>query len=461
MTSPIVIVGAGLAGIAAATRLAFAGKPVVVVESRRRLGGRATSFVDPRDGATLDNCQHVLMGCCTNLLDLYERMGVLDRIEWHRRIFWANPPHEPDVMAPGWLPAPAHFAGSFRKLRFLTDPTKRAIARAMWRMARIGVDGRERWRGRPFTDFMRETSQPDEAIARFWEPILTSACNARLSDLDASYGLVVLQEGFLQDSWSPAMGVPRVPLVELYGRAQGIIESAGGRVRLGVSALGLAFDGKRIASVVTDEGAIDCASVISAVPPDRLAKLCSGTLVSADCRLSKLDAISMSPILGVHLFFDESLMRTAHLVLPGRATHWLFNKGQVEDGRHHIHAVISAADEWMDLPEGEIARRVLDDIWWALPWARGLEPTGVRAVKEKRATFACVPGIDSIRPSAARDAVKGGVENLVLAGDWCATGWPATMEGAVRSGYAAAMALGAPGVVADVPSAPLARLLGL
>jgi zeta-carotene desaturase len=147
--------------------------------------------------------------------------------------------------------------------------------------------------------------------------------------------------------------------------------------------------------------------------------------------------------------------------LPGRATQWLFRKPG-EDGREHVHAVISGADAWMALDEATIVERVLDDMAWALPRVRGLAPVAVRAVKEKRATFGCVPGIDRLRPKAVPDPIAGGIPNLFLAGDWTATGWPATMEGAVRSGYAAAAACtGQGGIVADVPPGRVAAWLGL
>ena len=132
MKPPIAIVGGGLAGIAAAIRLVDAGERVVLLESRKKLGGRATSFVDPRSGEMLDNCQHVLMGSCTNLLDLYDRLGVLGSVQWHPRVWWANPPYEPDVMMPGRLPAPGHFSISFLRMKFLGVADKRSIARAMW-----------------------------------------------------------------------------------------------------------------------------------------------------------------------------------------------------------------------------------------------------------------------------------------------------------------------------------------
>lgn len=462
MTNPVVVLGGGLSGIACALRVAQAGRQVVLVESRRKLGGRATSFTDPRSGETLDNCQHVLMGSCTNLIDLYSRLGVSDSIEWHRRIHWANPPHDPDTMEIGILPAPAHYARSFMRMRFLSTQDKRAIARAMWKMIRMGRGGREAWRGKSFGQFLDSTAQTERARSHFWEAIITSACNDSCDRTDAFHGMLVFQQGFLQDSWSPNMGVARVPLAELYEPARGIIEQSGGAVRLGVSALALNFDGRRVSAVVTDEGVLEASSVVSALPPDRLSKLCSPTLRNADSRLANLDEIPFSPIVGVHLFFEQSVMALPHLVLPGRATHWLFNKGRDSAGRFHVHAVISGAHDWMELQEAEIVRRVLVDLHWALRESVGIEPTGFRSVKEKRATFSCKPGIDAQRPGTMRDGARGGIDNLILAGDWCDTGWPATMEGAVRSGNSAAAAvLGAPCLVDDVPAGAVARLLGL
>ena len=169
------------------------------------------------------------------------------------------------------------------------------------------------------------------------------------------------------------------------------------------------------------------------------------------------------PILGVHLKFDQPVMELPHLVLAGMDVHWLFNKGLDERGRQYVHAVISAADDWMALDQAEIVERVLRDLHRALPRAKGIEPVHTRSIKEKRATFAALPGVEALRPPAAPSLAAGpAIENLFLAGDWCDTGWPATMEGAVRSGYAAAMAYTGEGnLVEDVPAAPLARMLGL
>jgi uncharacterized protein with NAD-binding domain and iron-sulfur cluster len=174
----------------------------------------------------------------------------------------------------------------------------------------------------------------------------------------------------------------------------------------------------------------------------------------------------VSPILGVHLWFDRPVMTLPHLVLVDAGVHWLFNKGTDTDGRQHVHAVISAADDWMALTEQQITKKVVADIHRALPGSKGIEPIQARCIKEKRATFAATPGADAFRPSTAPAAASGpAIDNLYLAGDWCDTGWPATMEGAVRSGYAAAAeicrndGIEAGGVVDDVPASWLARLL--
>jgi zeta-carotene desaturase len=467
----IAIIGGGLAGLAAAVRLIEADCIPIVIESRKRLGGRAASFVDPRSGITIDNCQHVLLGCCTHLLDLYRRVGVLDQIEWHRELHWTSPAlaaeGRVDVLSAGWLPAPFHLAPSLMRFALWSAAERRDIARAAQRMLRLGARGRAGWRDRTFGEFLRACGQGETTIRRFWNTIIVSACNLEVDRVSAAYAMQVVQQGFLASRGSYTMGVPNVPLGELYDPAAAFIRRGGGDVFLGLSARSIAFDGDRVSGVVTEGPLVEASAVIAAVPPDRLAKLVSGAMVRADRRLAALDEFTFSPILGVHLFFETPIMETPHLVLVDapEGVQWLFNKGLRPDGAKHVHAVISAADAWMDLDEGMIVDRVLRDVHAALPASRGLAPVEARAIKEKRATFAAVPGVDSLRPGAAAGFIGlggGGIRNLFLAGDWCETGWPATMESAVRSGYAAAAAVtGLPLAAGEPPTGALARLMGL
>lgn len=465
MKRTVIIIGGGVAGLAAAVRLAEADHRAILIESRKRLGGRAGSFSDPRTGRVLDNCQHVLLGCCTHLIDLYDRLGVLERIAWHRALYWTRGRGVVDTMRAGLLPAPLHLLPSLRRMRLFDSAEKRAIGRAMWRMIRLGENGRMRWREKTFAEFLDACRQPPSVVQAFWNTVIVGACNAGVWRVSAAPAMQVFQQGLLANRWSYTMGLATVPLVELYGPAQGIIEAAGGEVRLGTSARAIAYDGRRVTGVVTTAGVIEGAAVISAVPPDRLGKLVGAALRGADTRLQELEAIEMSPILGVHLHFDQSIMELPHLVLVERGIDWLFNKGIDTDGGQYVHAVKSAADEWMGLSEVEIVRRTVDDVHHVLPASRGLEPTAVRAVKEKRATFAPTPEVERHRPRASPGTIGlggGGVENLFLAGDWCDTGWPATMEGAVRSGYAAAGAVAGVDLgIEEVPPAWLARQLGL
>ncbi|MHC4990033.1 MAG: hydroxysqualene dehydroxylase HpnE [Planctomycetota bacterium] len=461
----IAIVGGGLAGLATAVRLAEHDFVPILIESRKRLGGRATSLRDPRSGHTIDNCQHVLLGCCTNLIDLYSRLGVLEDIEWHRRFYWTAGNGQIDEVRAGWLPAPLHLSRSFGRMTLLEKDERRAVARGMWRIIRLGHRGRLAWSRRTFSEFLDETGQPVRARRRFWDPVIVSACNLASDRVGADFALQVFQEGFLANRWSYSMGLARGPLADLYDPAFDRIREQGGEVRLGCSARAIGFDGQRVTGVITEDGMVDASAVVVAVPFDRLDRLVNDTMRKRDARLGRLDELDVSPILGVHLHFEQEIMDLPHLTLVDCGVQWLFNKGVDEAGGQHIHAVISAADDWMDRSEQEIGETVMRDVHRVLPRAVGLQPVGVRAIKEKRATFAPVPGVDALRPSVAPGTIGlggGGIRNLFLAGDWCDTGWPATMEGAVRSGYLAAKAItGHGGLVEEVPPSLLSRVLGL
>lgn len=436
----VVVVGGGLAGIAAAMRLVEFGVGVTLLETRRKLGGRATSFTDPRSGDVLDNCQHVVLGCCTNYLDLLDRLGVADLIRWHTEQYWLQEGGACSVLRPGPLPAPLHYAMSMLSARLLSRRQQRALARAC--LAILRADRREH-DDKTFGEYLASLDQPDDLVARFWSPIVVSACNCDVSRVSAASALHVFQEGFLANARAGIIGVPAVPLVRLYDRAFETLERAGGRVVLGASVERIA--GRR--AVTSDGREFVADRVVCALPFERVAKALEPSLAAADPRIAPLARFTHSPILGVHITFDRPVLAHPHAVLVERPTQWLFRRigddgaGDGE-GRQTIHAVISAADDWVDLTEDEIARRVLEDVRACVPVARGAAVVGVRSVKEKRATFAPLPGLGAIRPGPA-PAPELGDDGVILAGDYTDTGWPATMEGATRSGYAAAaVALG-------------------
>lgn len=469
----IIIIGGGLAGLSTAVRLAEHNQPVTLIETRQRLGGRATSFVDPKTGDVLDNCQHVLMKCCTSLIDLYDRLGVGGRMTWHDTLYFANAQGHIDVLKPDplGLPAPLHLTRSMMGFKNLTWPEKIAIGKAVRAIMRIGKAGREQYQNTSFAEFLQAMKQPPGAIKKYWDVVIVSACNEQLDQCSAAYAMQVFQEGFLNHEDSYQMGVSDVPLLDLYDPAEKLIEEAGGKLMLTSGARRFIDDGQRITGVeLSSDEVIEGDLFISAVPFDRLGKLASDAMKAQDPRLQQLDQIQVSPIIGIHLFFDapegesNPVIDLPHLVLMESPLQWMFNKGiENLNGQtvQHLHGVISGAHDLVDQPADELIAMAVRELRQVLPNLRKVELIHGRAVKEKRATFAVKPGIDAYRPQAT-----GSIDNLILAGDWTDTGWPATMEGATRSGYTAAAAAMdwlskqhdiTP--VADLPDRPLYRLL--
>lgn len=443
MSPDVVIAGGGLAGIAAGVRAAEGGARVVLLETRARLGGRATSHVDQASGEPIDNCQHVAMGCCTNYVDLLARLGAADALDWTAEQHWIEAGGRVSRVAPGGLPPPGHFLSSFFGLRFLSTREKVAVARGALALGRLPES---RWLGRTFGDVLRDLRQPRGTIRRFWEPIIVSACNLSVDRVAACLAVKVVREGFLAGPASARVGVPNRPLVDLYDRVAELLAASGGAVRTGAGVERLA-PGR---AVLRSGEEIACDRVICALPFERALDAVRTDDGGADPRLQGLAGMTHSPIVGVHLGFDRDVLPWPHAVLVERETDWLFS---VHGNASRLHAVKSAAESWLGLAEAEILRRVETDVRACLPDATDARVVWGRAIKEKRATFAGTPGFEAARPHA-----EGAV---VLAGDYVATGWPATMEGATRSGYgAAAIALGRePGdmLVADLGPEGLSR----
>ncbi|MAY73363.1 MAG: hypothetical protein CMJ31_01315 [Phycisphaerae bacterium] len=421
----VVIAGGGIAGIAAALHLADHGKRVILCEATRRLGGRATSLVDQRSGEEIDNCQHVALGCCTTYLAMLARLDSTRHLRWDREQTWIEAGGRRSTLRPSALPAPFHQTPAFLGASFLSPIEKLAIGRCMAAIARSNVD---RWRRATFGDFLDRHHQPEGARRRFWDPIVISACNLVPSRVAASSALKVFKEGFLASPRAAEIGVSRVPLASLYDAVGPELTALKGHVALGARAARI--DERRV-ELASGE-VIRAGAVICALPPTQAARLVS------DERSADIAAIGTSPIIGVHLRFDRPVIDVPHAVLVDRPTQWLFRKDEAGES---VHAVISAADEWVDLDEDSIVERVRDDMSACLPASVDAQLSHARAIKEKRATFAATPEVERRRPTQAPERAGG----IVLAGDYTQTGWPATMEGAARSGaYAAEVVLGLP-----------------
>src|SRR5690348_2106946 len=221
------VVGGGLAGLAAGCALADAGLQVTLFERRPYVGGRASSYEHPGTGEVVDNCQHVLLGCCTNLIQFYERLGVSDKIRWFDELTFLEPGGRASRFAPTRLPAPMHNVSAFLSAHMLSMADKLAISRAMFAMSRGLSDGEQ-----DFLAWLRRHGQTERAIERFWKTVLVSALNEDLDRVSSRYAAQVFRESFMNSADAGRMGVPSIPLSQLYSAAIDYIQARGGEVLL-------------------------------------------------------------------------------------------------------------------------------------------------------------------------------------------------------------------------------------
>jgi zeta-carotene desaturase len=444
----VIVIGGGLAGLAAGVALADAGCRVRLFEQRPYLGGRATSYALP-NGEHVDNCQHVTLGCCTNLEDFYERVGSAGKIRFFDRLFFLDPQGRTGVMQAGILPAPMHMTGSFLAFAPLSLKDKLSIARALAAILFAGGQPKDAYPpAQPVSmlAWLQRHKQTPRAIDRFWRVVLVSALDEELDRTDARFGIDVFWKAFLKNGTGYRMGVPSVPLAELYDGCRIAIEKKGGEVILRSPVRSLCFKDGALAAVEFDGGREESADAfVLAIPPDKLNELLPAEIRTADPALAQLEKFKVSPITGVHFWFDREVTNEPFITLLDTQTQWIFNKtalyGMQEVSRQklggqYLQLVISASYELLKKSREEIIELCLKEVRQALPAARDAKLVKATVIKEAAATFSPEPGIDQWRPG--QETTTNG---LVLAGDWTATGWPATMEGAVRSGYLAAEAV--------------------
>jgi squalene-associated FAD-dependent desaturase len=458
----VAVIGGGLAGISAGSALADAGYHVELFERRPYLGGRASSYELPGTGEVVDNCQHVLLGCCTNLIDFYRRLGVEEQIRWYDEITFLLPDGRASTLKPSWLPAPMHTGLSFMASPVLDVKDKLAISRALLAlMPALPADN-----GEDFQTWLLRHGQTKQAIDRFWAPVLISALNDELDQLSVRYAALVIRDSFLKSAAGGRMGLPAVPLSQLYGEAASYIAARGGRVHLRASVDSIQADGSGVRiGVGGDEVAADYA--ILATPFNVVSKLLPDAPEMQSLR-EQAGHFGSSPITGIHLWFDREVTPLEHAVLLERTIQWMFQKSKILNTRResgetgsYLELVVSSSKSLVDKPRNEIIDLAMRELAEFFPAVLEAKLTKATVIKEVHATFSPVPGSDVYRPSHASPLPR-----LFLAGDWTATGWPSTMEGAVRSGYGAAEALAASSggqrqfLVADLPAKGFMRLFG-
>lgn len=465
----VLIVGGGLAGLAVAAALADREVRISVLESRPRLGGRASSFIDPVTGESVDNCQHVSMTCCTNLADFCRRVNISELFRQEEQLVFLSPEGRTSTLRAGLLPAPLHLAGGFLRANYLRWSEKLRVAYGL-ACLRSSRDDRA---GESFADWLLRHGQTIRTINLYWATVLVSALNERIEQMDVGHARKVFIDGFLRNRKGFRIEIPLVPLGELYGRRlEDWLQARDVAVRLttGVRAVESDPDGNIQGVALRSGESIAADFVVLAVPFDRVRSLLPGNLLAKVPALASVDALQSSPITGIHLWFDRSICPFDHVVTVGRLIQWVFNHTAIQgratatvaDGEkgEYLQIVISAAYDLLALDKAAILDAVLAEL--AEIWPATREATLVRSwvVTEHGATFAVRPGVEAHRP-----AQRTPVDGLFLAGDWTDTGWPATMEGAVRSGYRVAEGiledLGRPAsiVCPELPTEPLAGWL--
>lgn len=454
--SDVIVIGGGLAGLAACVALAQTGVTVTLLESRPRLGGRASSFEDLTTGELIDNCQHVAMGCCTNFRHFCRVTGIEASFRRERELFFVAPPTlttntPPDVcrFSAIPLPAPLHLTAAFLRLNYLTLREKFALARGLKALARQRPETAQRMN---FAEWLAEHRQPANVVERFWWVVLVSALSESLDRVSVAAARKVFVDGFLANRHGWEVWLPTLPLDELYsGQLTEWLTSHRVEVRLKSGVERLVLENDHVVAVDLRNG--ECLSAkqfVAAVPHQRLCSLLPGAWHNQP-PFNLINQLESAPIASVHLWFDRPITELPHAVLVGRLSQWMFNRSKVpspqfpapsENGttrnsqletRNYYQVVISNAREAAERSQEQVIAEVVAELKGIWPEANAAKLLHSRMIVEHTAVFSPRPGSEDLRP-----AQQSPIANLQLAGDWTQTGWPATMEGAVRSGFLAA-----------------------
>jgi squalene-associated FAD-dependent desaturase len=436
----VLIVGGGFAGLAAGVALAGAGRQVRLLEQKPHLGGRARSFVEPTTRSVVDNGQHLLMGCYHQTLRFLERIGTLDRVTLQPRLrmqFLERPGRLTTLECPR-LPAPWHLLVGVLRSDSFTWPEKWEIFR-LGRALRVTEDSPAGSDELTVEEWLSALGQSEKLRRNFWDLLSIAALNEDPRRAAALLFKRVLRLAFLSSPADSRLAIPRVGMSECYTEAAAAyIRARGGRVELGRNVTGFVVAEGVCEGVQLAGGErIESTTVLSAVPWFELVKLLPSDLLRAEPYFTNLLALRPAPIISINLWFDRPVTDLDFVGLRGTTVQWLFNKGKIlGSGENYVTLVLSGAHAHVGRPKDELLAVAWRELGELLPAAREAKLLHSLVIKERFATFSPCVGVEAVRP-AAQSPVRG----LYLAGDWTATGLPATIEGAVQSGNAAAQAI--------------------
>ncbi|HSQ76694.1 MAG TPA: hydroxysqualene dehydroxylase HpnE [Bacteroidota bacterium] len=426
---PIVIVGGGLSGLAAALRLSSSHIPVLLLEQRPVLGGRASSFTDTSTGDVVDNGQHLLIAGYTRTLAFAEAVGSrhLLRVQEHPLLSFYRPGKGFAEFRIRRLPSPLHLIQTILTSSLFTGRERSDVLRAGIDILRATHTEHGPGEGKTVAEWLNQRRQPDGVRSAFWIPLAASIMNERIETASAALFLHALHVAFLGHWHHAALVFPEAGLSRIFAEpAAEVITNRGGMIRCNADVRTLEMDGGTVRNVCLRDGTtVPCRSVILAVPQNRAVELYPPACVRPVGVEEGLVA-NVSPIVSMHLWFDDPFMDRDAVGLIGRTVHWVFRKNT------HVSVVISAAHDLVERSREELVRLAVEDLREV--FGRGVgQPRHALVIREKRATVSLTPDSARRRPGAAT-----AVQNLFLAGDWTNTGLPATIEGAILSGENAA-----------------------
>jgi squalene-associated FAD-dependent desaturase len=439
----VIVVGGGLAGITAAIALREAGVPVTLLEARPRLGGATCSF--SRDGLIVDNGQHVFLGCCTAYRELIARLGMTGSVSLQDRF-------DVTVLSPGGqarlrrtaLPGPLHMGQALAGYRLLSPAERLKVSRAALPMRSLdpadpALDGQR------LGDWLAAHGQSERARRALWDLFTVSALNIHGDDANLALAATVVKTALLGHRDAADIGTPGIPLGDLHGQAGARkLAELGAGIRLSAKVAGITpLPGGRFRVELAGRGApaaevIEADGVLLAVPPEVAARLLPPGAAGPGPGPEQWRELGASPIVNVHIVYDRRVTRLPFAAAVDSPVQWVFDRTGPSGltAGQYLAISVSAADDVVDTPAAVLRERFLPAMAQLFPPARDAQIIDFFVTRERRATFRQVPGCAERRPAAGT-----GLAGLVLAGAWTDTGWPDTMEGAVRSGLIAARAL--------------------
>jgi squalene-associated FAD-dependent desaturase len=439
----VAVLGGGLAGMTTALRLAEAGHAVTLIERRPYLGGRAYSFVDNETGAQVDNGQHVFLSCCTAYAQLLNDVGTLERtfLQQRLRVEVRAPNGERGVLSGLPLPAPLHLLPSFFRYPHIGWRDKLRAAPALLRIHRERNRDRLELSAISFADWLCQHGQSRHAIANFWDLIVLPSLNDSSKNVSASMGFMLFQVAFLRNAHGANVGYAKSGLSNVMGEPIAArLRELGATLMLGRSVDHLTISkGDRTALateiVLADGQTVEADYYVSSLPPDAMLGLLPQRWRNNPA-LAPAATHTWAPIVNLHIWYDRPVADFDFVAFVDSPVQWVFNRTRIAGlTGPGDYLTVSLSGAWHHWPQtkDQLRELFLPELERLLPLAKGAQVERFVVVKEQRATFQSLPGA-----SENRLAARTPIANLVLAGDWTDTGWPATMESAVRSGNTAA-----------------------